>query len=60
MEFVNNYKYKLQYFCDGATVTHEFPADVYTEELMWKLRDFLCGCSWTEEALKDILKLEEE
>ena len=34
-------------------------ADVNTEELMWKLRNFLCGCSWTEQALKNILNLED-
>ena len=58
METINDYKYKLQYFNGAETVTFEFPADVNTEELMWKLRHFLCGCSWTEQALKNILNLE--
>ena len=59
MDNINNYKYKLQYFCDGTTVTHEFPADIGADELIWKLRDFLCGCSWSENVLKDVLNLED-
>jgi len=55
-----DYKYKLQYIYNGAAVTHEFPADITADRLLLYLRDFLCGCSWSETIVKDILRLEDE
>ena len=57
---INNYKYELKYTNGDTTVTHEFPAGRGSWELVQELRDFLCGCSWSEDAVKDMLKLEEE
>lgn len=58
---MDNYKYKLQYINNDETVTFEFPADIGAEELMWKLRDFLCACSWLEDTVRnDILRIGEE
>lgn len=50
-----NYRYKLQYVCDDKTVTHEFNADIGTDDLAYNLRDFLCGCSWSEKAVKEMI-----
>ena len=54
-----NYRYKLQYVCDDKTVTHEFSADIGADALADNIRDFLCGCSWSENVLKDVLNLED-
>ena len=57
---MSEYKYKLQYTNGDETLTYEFPADIGAWELVHNLRNFLCGCSWTDEQVKDMLKLEEE
>lgn len=57
---MDNYKYKLQLTNDDSTITHEFPADITVDRLLLHLRDFLCGCSWSENILNDILRLEDE
>lgn len=56
----NNYRYKLQLTNDDTIITHEFSADIDVDRLLLHLRDFLCGCSWSEKVLNRILKLEEE
>lgn len=56
----NNYRYKLQYICNDTTITHEFSAVIDVDRLLLHLRDFLCGCSWSEKGLNRILRLEEE
>lgn len=56
---MNNYTYKLQYICDGTTITHEFPADIDGDRFLMYLRDFLCGCSWTDGQVKRMLNLED-
>ena len=56
----NEYYYKLQYVDGDKVVTHQFPADIGGYELMNNLRDFLCGCSWTEDSVKEILNIGEE
>ena len=57
---MDNYKYKLQYVCDNKTVTHEFNANITTDDLTYNLRDFLCGCSWREKAVNEMLRLEDD
>ena len=57
---MNNYTYKLQYIYDETTITHEFPADIDEGRFLLYLRDFLCGCSWTDEQVKRMLNLEDE
>jgi hypothetical protein len=57
---MDKYFYKLQYTNNNETLTYEFPADIGGYELVYNLRNFLCGCSWTEEQVKSMLKLEEE
>lgn len=54
---MGEYKYKLQYFDDGIMVTHEFPADINSEDLAYRLRDFLLGCSWQEETVNKMFTL---
>lgn len=57
---IDNYKYKLQYFDGNKIVTHEFSADITSDELAYNLRDFLCACSWKEDTVEnDILNLGE-
>lgn len=50
-----NYKYKLQYVEDDKIITHEFNADIGANELAHNLRDFLCGCSWAENIVKEYI-----
>ena len=58
---MDNYYYKLQYTNGNETVTHEFPADIGAEKLIYYLRDFLCGCSWSEDVVKDsILRFDDD
>lgn len=59
MENLEDYKYRLQYFHKGVEVTHEFPAGISAERLVLELRNFLCGCSWGEDTVKEMLNLEE-
>lgn len=57
---IDNYKYKLQYFSGDKTVTHEFNANITSDELAYNLRDFLCACSRKEDTVEnDILNLGE-
>lgn len=57
---MDNYKYKLQYFDGNKIITHEFNADITSDELADNLRDFLYACSWKEDTVEnDILNLGE-
>ena len=57
---MGDYKYKLQYTNGEEVITHEFPADIDGWHLAIMLRDFLCGCSWSDEQVKSIINLDEE
>lgn len=50
------YKYVLQYIDGDKKITHEFSADIVVEDLVYELRDFLAGTSWTESTIKQIIK----
>lgn len=54
---MDNYRYKLQYIYDDVTVTHEFGANIDTEELVYRLRDFLLGCSWSEDTINEMFTM---
>lgn len=54
------YKYVLKYINGDNTSTMEFNASVTADELVHYLRDFLCSASWSDDAIKDILNIEEE
>ena len=55
---MTNYKYILTYIDGDKKVTHEFPAAITIHELADNLRNFLCGCSWSEDMLEEILRCE--
>lgn len=57
---MNEYKYKLSYINGSKVLTYEFPAAISADKLTYYLRDFLCGCSWSEEMVGRILRLEED
>ena len=57
---MDNYKYKLQLISDETTITHEFSGFVTGDRLLLHLRDFLCGCSWSENNINEILRLEDD
>lgn len=52
------YKYKLQLIDDEDIITSEFSAHITVEDLILKLRDFLCAAGWGEEKVKEMLNLE--
>ena len=54
-----NYRYKLQYVDGDKIVTHEFNADIGADDLAYNIRDFLCGCSWSEKVVKEMIMGEE-
>lgn len=55
-----DYKYKFQYIYGDKIVTHAFSADIEINDLIYYLRDFLCGCSWSEDIVNNMLNLGEE
>ena len=55
-----NYYYELKYVNGDESLTFKFPASIDVWDLTLKLRDFLCGCSWSEDVVKSILRLEDE
>ena len=55
---MENCKYKLELIDDEHTVIHTFPAEIRAEEMRWWLQDFLLGCSWNMEQVKEILNTE--
>lgn len=57
---MDNYKYKLQLISDETIITHEFSGFVTVDRLLLHLRDFLCGCSWSEDNVNEILRLKDE
>lgn len=57
---MENYYYELKCVHDKETVVHKFPSDLTAYQLALQLGDFLRGCSWTDNQVKSILKLDEE
>ena len=57
---MDEYKYKLSHINGSEVLTYEFPVDISADKLTYYLRDFLCGCSWSEEVVRRILRLEED
>ena len=50
------YYYELKYV-DGNTISMmKFNADVTTTELVYRLRDFLASCSWSDKVIRKIIK----
>lgn len=49
-------KYRLQYFDETKTITHEFNAELCAGELITHLRDFLAACSWSDYNIEGILR----
>ena len=60
MADISNYKYYFVYIDDDKRVTSEFSASICMDDLMENLRDFLCGCGWSEDKLKEYIRLEDE
>lgn len=56
---MDKYFYKLQHVDGESVITHEFPADIDTEKLVYHLKDFLVACSWSEEQVENMLNLED-
>ena len=50
-----DYKYELKYIDEDKRITHEFNADIDVTGMAENLRDFLCGCSWSEKQANNIV-----
>lgn len=57
---MENYYYELKYVNGEETVVHKFPSDLTAYQLALQLGDFLRGCSWADDMVNSILKLDEE
>lgn len=55
----DNY-YQLKYKCGDYTCEVKFLSLIDGDTLVHNLRDFLAGCSWSEDCIKGILRLEDE
>ena len=53
-------RYRLELIDGEHTVIHTFPAEIRAEEMRWWLEDFLLGCSWNTEQVREILNKEGE
>jgi hypothetical protein len=60
MEDISKYKYLFVYIDEDKRVSSEFSAFINMEDLMENIRDFLCGCSWSEEKVNEYIKLEDK
>lgn len=57
MADLDKYYYELKYVDGDKTITHTFSAEIDGTELTNNLRDFLCGCSWSEKQVNNMLGL---
>lgn len=52
---MNNYYYEFKYVDGEHTIWHKFPADIDMDKLADYLKDFLKGCSWSEEQVDELI-----
>ena len=55
----DSYKYILQYVENGVVSNMEFPADLTIDELQEYLGRFLATAGWSEEQVKEILRIDD-
>lgn len=59
-QFPDNDYYELRYKCDDYTCVIKFSSLIDGDELRNNLKDFLRGCSWSEDCVKSIFNESEE
>lgn len=58
--YPNNDYYELKYKCGNYESCVKFCSLIGGDQLVRNLRDFLAGCSWSDEQLNEILRLEDD
>lgn len=59
-EYPNDNFYELRYKCGNYETVTKFNSLIDAHELTRNLQGFLASCSWQEDQIKDILKLDED
>lgn len=52
---MKDYYYELKYVYGSHEIVHKFPANIDLPTLADYLKDFLKGCSWTEEQVNRLI-----